>query len=49
MSDLDDKQSGPAEQEAPDATVLQESRKHTRRSFAVAAAPLPPGGSIPMD
>src|SRR3984885_196008 len=38
MSDLDDKQSGAAEQEAADAAVLQESRKHTRRSFAVAAA-----------
>ena len=38
MSDLDDKQSGTAEQEAADAAVLQESRKHTRRSFAIAAA-----------
>src|SRR3984885_5898883 len=38
MSDLDDKQSGAAELEAADAAVLQESRKHTRRSFAVAAA-----------
>ena len=38
MSDLNDKQSGPEEQAAADAVVLQESRKHTRRSFAVAAA-----------
>jgi hypothetical protein len=38
MSDLDDKQPGAAEQEAADAAVLQESRKHTRRSFAVATA-----------
>src|SRR6202167_6778995 len=50
MSDLDDKQAGPAqpelpspeavaaEQEAADAAVLRESRKHTRRSFAIAAA-----------
>ena len=38
MSDLDDKQSGAAEQEAADAAVLRESRKHTRRSFAIAAA-----------
>ena len=36
MSNLDDKQVD--EQEAADAAVLRESRKHTRRSFAIAAA-----------
>ena len=36
MSDLDDERA--AEQKAADAAVLQESRKHTRRSFAIAAA-----------
>src|ERR1700722_16766325 len=35
MSDLDEERA--AEQEAADAAVLQESRKHTRRSFAIAA------------
>jgi Oxidoreductase molybdopterin binding domain len=34
MSDLDEK----AKQEAADAAVLRESRKHTRRSFVIAAA-----------
>jgi hypothetical protein len=34
MIDLDEK----AEQEAADAAVLRESRKHTRRSFVIAAA-----------
>ena len=39
MSDLDDKPvDDAAEQEAADAEVLRESRKHTRRSFAIAAA-----------
>jgi Oxidoreductase molybdopterin binding domain len=50
MSDLDKEQTDSqaadllsaeakaAEQEAADAAVLQESRKHTRRSFAIAAA-----------
>ena len=50
MSDLDDKLAGSTEseppspetvaakQEAADAAVLRESRKHTRRSFVVAAA-----------
>jgi Oxidoreductase molybdopterin binding domain len=38
MSDLDDKPGdSAAEQEAADAAVLRESRKHTRRSFAIAA------------
>ena len=38
MSDLDDKPVDlAAEQEAADAAVLRESRKHTRRSFAIAA------------
>ena len=36
MSDLDEERT--AEQEAADAAVLRESRKHTRRSFAIAAA-----------
>ena len=38
MSDLDDKQAEEAEQQAADKAVLGESRKHTRRSFAIAAA-----------
>src|ERR1700722_14400020 len=36
MSDLEEERA--AEQEAVNAAVLQESRKHTRRSFAIAAA-----------
>src|SRR5580692_5038535 len=35
MNDLDEERA--AEQEAADAAVLRESRKHTRRSFAIAA------------
>src|ERR1700678_2253222 len=35
MSDPEDERV--VEQEAPDAAVLRESRKHTRRSFAIAA------------
>ena len=38
MSELDDKQTNAAEQNAADEAVLRESRKHTRRSFAIAAA-----------
>src|ERR1700675_2436317 len=38
MSDLDDAEKEAAEQKAADEAVLQESRKHTRRSFAIAAA-----------
>ncbi|MGC2399577.1 MAG: molybdopterin-dependent oxidoreductase [Acidobacteriaceae bacterium] len=40
MSDLED---GQAEQKAADEAVLRESRKHTRRSFAVAAAAVAAG------
>ena len=47
MSDLDDKQvNTAAEQEAADAAVLRESRKHTRRSFAIAAAGAAAGWGI---
>ena len=37
MSDLDDHANEAAEQKAADEAVLKESRKHTRRSFAIAA------------
>src|ERR1700742_4098724 len=39
MSEVDEREA--AEQKAADEAVLRESRKHTRRSFAVAAAPPP--------
>jgi DMSO/TMAO reductase YedYZ molybdopterin-dependent catalytic subunit len=38
MSDLEDDQKDAAEQKSLDEAVLRESRKHTRRSFVVAAA-----------
>jgi DMSO/TMAO reductase YedYZ molybdopterin-dependent catalytic subunit len=38
MSDLEEDQKDAAEQKVADDAVLKESRKHTRRSFAVAAA-----------
>jgi Oxidoreductase molybdopterin binding domain len=38
MTQLDDKQPDAAEQKAADEAILRESRKHTRRSFALAAA-----------
>jgi Oxidoreductase molybdopterin binding domain len=51
MSDLDDKETDAAEQDAAeqkaaDEAVLRESRKHTRRSFAIAAAGAAAGWSL---
>ena len=46
MSDLDDKQAEEAEQQAADEAVLRESRKHTRRSFAIAAAAAAAGWGV---
>ena len=46
MSDLDDKEREAAEQKAADEAVLQESRKHTRRSFAIAAVAAAAGWGV---
>ena len=46
MSDLDDKRTEEAEQQAADEAVLGESRKHTRRSFAIAAAAAAAGWGV---
>ena len=46
MSDLDDKEVEAAEQKAADEAVLQESRKHTRRSFAIAAVAAAAGWGV---
>jgi hypothetical protein len=44
MSDLDETEV--AEQKAADEAVLKESRKHTRRSFAIAAAAAAAGWGV---
>ena len=44
MSDLDETEA--AEQKAADEAVLKESRKHTRRSFAIAAAAAAAGWGV---
>ncbi|MGB8535378.1 MAG: molybdopterin-binding oxidoreductase, partial [Acidobacteriaceae bacterium] len=46
MSDLDDKATEAAEQKAADDAVLRESRKHTRRSFAIAAVAAAAGWGV---
>ena len=46
MNDLDDKATEAAEQKAADDAVLQESRKHTRRSFAIAAVAAAAGWGV---
>jgi hypothetical protein len=46
MSDLDDKEMEAAEQATADEAVLQESRKHTRRSFAIAAVAAAAGWGV---